>query len=1485
MRKNFLYKILALMLMSLLPECGVLAQGDVQKTNVLGAQSESVAEQCDTLVDVHIDSNGDTIYTYSISPIGLVPMTRTSSGESIYSDEGTDDEGMIAVLDTDVSNATMKNVGSVPFDESVSPSGARIYSVPIRTAPGLAFVPNISLAYNSQSGNGVAGYGWNVSGGSVITLVQKTIHYDGTCAPIDVSNPSECVFALDGVRLIPNCGVLTSKYQYETAQGKILVEKHLSGNTVAYFTVAYPNGNVATFGFKDNTAMRVVYPITELRDVRGNMMSFQYFEAGNNYYLSKVSYGSRPSSRYLAEIDFLYEDRDDFTEMYIGGLKVSASKILKGVVSKTMFNGSMQELCSYVLSHKNTGGACRLSQLDCTSGGQSLTPLTFSYIADRNSAPARMNRNGSLFLEKYFAKESGAKPVFVRGKFVKNRYDDGLITFPGKFSPYGVVGYKKTLSGNKYPYNNVVNDNTYLLGLPVKVVTESLRSRDSKLMTSETTEYDAMYQPLRKVSSVGANKLNETHWTYDVYGNVTSETSAPYDVTTFVGKSYEYDSDGRFVVASTDALGLKTSYAGFDKNGNAGTVTDVRGLTTNFAYDVWGRLTDVAHPDGTIEESVLVWGGEGLYTMLKKQTGKPTTIVHYDSQQREIRSCKQRFDDKWQMVDKVYDERGRLSKVSLPFIGSAPSYWNVYTYDEHDRPVSYDEASGKRTHWSYGKLNTTETKDGMTTTRTVDATGTVVKVEDAGGTIVYNLRSDDQLASIVAPGDVETTFTYDEYGRKTSMNDPSFGLQTMSESWRQDGTHSQTVTDADGRVVTTNYDVYGRKVSEVRPEFTTNFAYDEYGNLLYEKSSHGIYREYAYNQYGQLEEQSTRVLRNKEVQTFKYENGNLVAKTIGLCFNNSDNVVSRRNNVEELYKYSNGSLVQILLKNLNVNNNVWQLLDENEYGQPTKVLTGSMQRVYAYDEYGTPKERRSGDIMHESYQFDNTTGNLLKRTDVMRNLTETFGYDDLNRLVRVNDKTVGYAANGNILNRTGVGSFEYDDADKPYAVTGLVRGEANACTQRQSVAYNSLMRPQSIENDSVKTTFLYDVNGDRVIVAKGSEKNYYLGEYEVINNAAKQIVYLGGDAYTAPMAYVGLGSGFSWALVNICRDYLGSITHIASYSGNSLYEYSYDAWGNMRNPDTWEVYPVDEQPELYLGRGYTGHEHLREYGLINMNARLYDPEIGRFISPDPYVQHPDCSQNFNRYSYCLNNPMKYTDESGEFFLLTGIIAIGNTISNVFRHGLNFSQYTWNATVNSFKLDLGMFKGNVFQVLNKWTWGFVNSVVGYTVAQTLNVLGQIKYITDLDGMLAISGPMYSNKGKAFTIAHYSFGPRHYKADWRDHLFVHEYGHYMQAQRMGIGFVYIVGIPSLLSAAQITTTGDMTHSERWFEVDASTLGAKHFDKHYGRGAKGYIRNDENYFDIYSFWNSATTPYTNPRTGDNEQKVQVSGKSKFIIWDLFF
>lgn len=154
-------------------------------------------------------------------------------------------------------------------------------------------------------------------------------------------------------------------------------------------------------------------------------------------------------------------------------------------------------------------------------------------------------------------------------------------------------------------------------------------------------------------------------------------------------------------------------------------------------------------------------------------------------------------------------------------------------------------------------------------------------------------------------------------------------------------------------------------------------------------------------------------------------------------------------------------------------------------------------------------------------------------------------------------------------------------------------------------------------------------------------------------------LYLGGDAYSAPAVYVKENE--QWKLYFICRDYLGSITHIANADGSLKAEYSYDAWGRMRDPETQEVYELGAEPTLFLGRGYTGHEHLPWFGLINMNARLYDPALGRFLAPDPYVQAPDFTQNFNRYSYCVNNPFAYTDPNGESFTAMAIIIGGGLV--------------------------------------------------------------------------------------------------------------------------------------------------------------------------------------------------------------------------------
>ena len=98
-------------------------------------------------------------------------------------------------------------------------------------------------------------------------------------------------------------------------------------------------------------------------------------------------------------------------------------------------------------------------------------------------------------------------------------------------------------------------------------------------------------------------------------------------------------------------------------------------------------------------------------------------------------------------------------------------------------------------------------------------------------------------------------------------------------------------------------------------------------------------------------------------------------------------------------------------------------------------------------------------------------------------------------------------------------------------------------------------------------------------------------------------------------------------------------------SGNVIERYAYDPWGARRNPDDWTQ--KDSRTKWIINRGYTGHEHIDAFGIINMNGRVYDPLTAQFFSPDPYVQAPESWLNYNRYGYCSGNPFRYTDPSGD----------------------------------------------------------------------------------------------------------------------------------------------------------------------------------------------------------------------------------------------
>ena len=166
---------------------------------------------------------------------------------------------------------------------------------------------------------------------------------------------------------------------------------------------------------------------------------------------------------------------------------------------------------------------------------------------------------------------------------------------------------------------------------------------------------------------------------------------------------------------------------------------------------------------------------------------------------------------------------------------------------------------------------------------------------------------------------------------------------------------------------------------------------------------------------------------------------------------------------------------------------------------------------------------------------------------------------------------------------------------------------------------------------------------------------YYSGPYEEIQKGSitqkNYYIYAGGQ-----IAAVYTEGSSDAGMYYFHNDHLGSPWLITNASGNEVQRLNFDAWGRRRDASNWSNYV--NLPTFKFDRGFTGHEHLDMFGLINMNARLYDPLLGRFLSPDPIVQAPEFTQSFNGYTYALNNPLAYTDPNGEFFFSALIPGVG-----------------------------------------------------------------------------------------------------------------------------------------------------------------------------------------------------------------------------------
>lgn len=318
----------------------------------------------------------------------------------------------------------------------------------------------------------------------------------------------------------------------------------------------------------------------------------------------------------------------------------------------------------------------------------------------------------------------------------------------------------------------------------------------------------------------------------------------------------------------------------------------------------------------------------------------------------------------------------------------------------------------------------------------------------------------------------------------------------------------------------------------------------------------------------------------------------------------------------------------------------------------------------------------NGNTIHSmDFTWDYGKGNLDYRNNNKTNLHEHFIYDDMQRCTAADvtpasagaSLSMTYDNNGNITGKSDVGDYVYG-SPRPHAVTRIDNYFTdNFPNIDQNITYNKLNKAATITEGAYSMEFAYGVAGERRKVVMKRHGNplytkYYAEYYEKTvysDNSARELNYIPGPDGLCAINVKNSASQYD-SLYFIYKDHLGSITTLTDETGDVVQRMSFDAWGRRRNPTDWSYNNLPDPGSYILARGYTGHEHLDMFGLINMNGRMYDPVVARFLSPDDYVQGLG-SQGLNRYSYCLNNPLKFTDPSGEFIpQLIGAVLGGYT---------------------------------------------------------------------------------------------------------------------------------------------------------------------------------------------------------------------------------
>ncbi len=890
----------------------------------------------------------------------------------------------------------------------------------------------------------------------------------------------------------------------------------------------------------------------------------------------------------------------------------------------------------------------------------------------------------------------GEKSIKIEGDGGSNKffYQD-ITSFITIGETYIIGGWGKA---NAVPHKGYVNSNGYHISdgrfFGIYILYEYY---DSEYPSSDTPDIGFIYLPFNTSTEEWQYQMRSFKidvyqvLSVKVYGRFQGEGTAYFDNIQLyhdkLSTEYNYNLGNGYLDSKINKNGVVTSYDR-DSNGNV-TVIQEGNKTIEIDY-YQNRITEIAANNVRTAFT---------YHSTSKQITE--TLIGDNGIDGEWFKSNTTYTTDYQYIASQTDEFGNTTTAETNHLNGLVE--TVINANNHLKTFDYN---------NYGFLTQQVETD-------ISNQYTIVK------DFIYD--SNRRLSGITIDG-ISYTFHYDHLDRITNIRISGVSYVTLTYLNEQYGltysTHkvnTQTYGSGDTYTFVYNnedqiklikfngvdrfeyvYDQSGRLAiyKELQSNNIFFYTYDLAGRIKQVVDKHGNRIKYTYDEQGNINKYAYEVEQVEREVYFYYDQN--TGEYLYTIYETGNETISKINHIDTTDSLRRLEYIELLIGTLS-------FTEHFTYKTPASGR-GNASLVVASISY-----KKDGNVQYTHHFAYDALGNIVEISVKNALLVEIenfqYVYDGFNRLIRENIKTTNYEqtivytyddygdskTNDNRGNITSIRRYTYTTgtpSGTPLSETILfyktsgwkdqitrVEEHVGGTLQKTSTyVYDSIGNITSITSDSsqsfewegrrlvehtiggVTYTYTYNDQGIRTSKSNGiTTTEYFLdGSLVLFEKTGNDVIY-----YTYDVDGSLLSMNYNGDEYFYIKNLQGDIIEIVDASGYTVARYRYDAWGN-NIIDPWDSGLGIANINPYRYRGYRLD---LETGLYYLNARYYDPSIGRFISADSinYLD-PSSEQGLNLYAYCGNNPVMYMDNTGNFpfLILTGIIGavIGAVVGGI-----------------------------------------------------------------------------------------------------------------------------------------------------------------------------------------------------------------------------